>query len=313
VSGLRSLLIAGVVTAVLHEAAAAAPAPRLTYVSLNVLHGGIFSGLSGDSQELERRLEMVTAELRAIGPDVVGLQEASVGRDRGHVARRLAEALGFRWVYSPALVGMLPFAWMTRLASMAMNFEEGPALLSRFPIVEWKAHPLPRCNGAFDPRVLVRATLDTPWGPLTAASTHTSRGFCEAARVRELITAHRGPLPVVLMGDFNAVPDSAAIRALTEEGGLVDAFQAVNPGEPGPTVWQHVFGASPTVRRRVDFVFMLPGTKIPGRVVSSRLVVNAPGRLPDGRPLWPSDHYGVLAEIELGPAGGTTTTGVTGR
>ncbi|MGH7268239.1 MAG: endonuclease/exonuclease/phosphatase family protein, partial [Candidatus Rokuibacteriota bacterium] len=310
-SGLRSLLLAGIVTAVVHGAAAAEPAPRLTYVSLNVLHGGMFSGLRGNGQELERRLEMITAELRALAPDVVGLQEASVGRDRGHVARRLAEALGFRWVYSPALVGMLPFAWMTRLASMAMNFEEGPAILSRFPIVAWEAHPLPRCNGAFDPRVLVRATLDTRWGPLTVGSTHTSRGFCEAARVRELITAHRGPLPVVLMGDFNAGPDSAPIRTLTEEAGLVDVFHAVNPAERGPTVWQHVFGPSPTVRRRVDFIFMLPGTKVPGRVVSSRLVVNTPGRLPDGRPLWPSDHYGVLAEIELRPAGATTATGVT--
>jgi hypothetical protein len=34
-------------------------------------------------------------------------------------------------------------------------------------------------------------------------------------------------------------------------------------------------------------------------VVASRVVLDAPGRRPDGRPLWPSDHYGVLAEIVL--------------
>lgn len=38
---------------------------------------------------------------------------------------------------------------------------------------------------------------------------------------------------------------------------------------------------------------------MPGRVPASRVVLDRPGRGPDGGPLWPSDHYGVLAEIEL--------------
>ena len=32
-----------------------------------------------------------------------------------------------------------------------------------------------------------------------------------------------------------------------------------------------------------------------------RLVLNTPRCLPDGKTLWPSDHYGVAAEIELFP------------
>jgi len=33
--------------------------------------------------------------------------------------------------------------------------------------------------------------------------------------------------------------------------------------------------------------------------VSSRVVLSAPRRYVDGTILWPSDHYGVLAELEL--------------
>jgi hypothetical protein len=36
-------------------------------------------------------------------------------------------------------------------------------------------------------------------------------------------------------------------------------------------------------------------------VRTSRLAFDQPGRLPNGDALWPSDHRGVLADIELAP------------
>ena len=51
--------------------------------------------------------------------------------------------------------------------------------------------------------------------------------------------------------------------------------------------------------RRVDYVFVLPGTTMDAEVRSSRVVLNTPGLLADGATLWPSDHYGVLADLEL--------------
>jgi hypothetical protein len=62
-----------------------------------------------------------------------------------------------------------------------------------------------------------------------------------------------------------------------------------------------VLAPGPTVRRRVDYVLLLPGSRVAARVVSSRVVLDTPGRRADGGPLWPSDHYGVLAEIRLSP------------
>jgi endonuclease/exonuclease/phosphatase family metal-dependent hydrolase len=61
------------------------------------------------------------------------------------------------------------------LASSVTNRTQGPAILSRFPIIAWEAQNLPRCGGVLDPRVLVYATVRTPWGDLGVASTHTTR------------------------------------------------------------------------------------------------------------------------------------------
>ena len=65
--------------------ARAAPA-RLRVVSFNLYHGGLGSGRFGDGDRLEDRLGMSIAELRRLTPDVIGLQEASIGRRRGGFA-----------------------------------------------------------------------------------------------------------------------------------------------------------------------------------------------------------------------------------
>jgi endonuclease/exonuclease/phosphatase family metal-dependent hydrolase len=276
----------------------AQPAPTLKYLSYNILHGGALSGWSGNGEDLEARFRLAVEELRRLDPDIVGVQEASVTRRRGNVAERLARELGLSHVYTPALFRLFPFAFMNRHVSWLMNFEEGPAVLSRYPIVDWEAHGLPRCAGFADPRALVYARIRTPWGDLGVASTHTSRGFCEVERVIELMQARRGALPSVLMGDFNSREDSPAIRRLIAAG-FVDTFRAANPAAPGLTVWQRVRAPAPTVFARVDYAFLLPGGEVPGKVVASRVVLDAPHRLEDGTVLWPSDHYGVLTELDV--------------
>jgi hypothetical protein len=150
--------------------------------------------------------------------------------------------------------------------------------------------------------VLLCAELKTPWGPLQACSTHTSGDLCHNKSVVDFVQGRRGALPLLLMGDFNALEYSPAITVLTQESGFVDTFRAANPANPGLTVWQWIYAPRPTVFRRVDYLFFLPGRNFPGRVLSSRLVLNTPRRLRhNGQVLWPSDHYGVMTEIEVFP------------
>jgi endonuclease/exonuclease/phosphatase family metal-dependent hydrolase len=153
-----------------------------------------------------------------------------------------------------------------------------------------------------EPRVLLFAELDAPGGRLPVFSTHTRGHSCHTRAVAALVHERRGALPGVLMGDLNAVESSAALGALTVEAGFVDAFRAVNPTAPGSTVWQPVTATERRVFRRVDYVLLVPGRTFPGAVMDSRVVVDAPGRLPDGSPLWPSDHYGVLADVAVFPS-----------
>jgi endonuclease/exonuclease/phosphatase family metal-dependent hydrolase len=180
-----------------------------------------------------------------------------------------------------------------------MNLTEGPAIVSRFPIAAWEAHDLPRCGRWTDPRVLLYAELETPWGRLQVASTHTSGSPCHHEKVAELVLKRRKALPTLVMGDFNATEHSSAMRVLTEKAGLVDTFRVANPTAPGYTVWQWVYGSRPTVFRRVDYLFLLPGWQLPGRVLKSRVIFDAPQRMAEGEVFWPSDHYGVLTELEV--------------
>jgi endonuclease/exonuclease/phosphatase family metal-dependent hydrolase len=278
------------------------PAPRpLRFLSFNVLHGGPWSGLVGHAEHLERRLEIALEELRRLDPDVLGLQEASTSRGRGNVAQRIAGALGFHHVYAPATVRIFHGETMGRILSALLNFTEGPAIVSRFPIVAWEAVDLPRCGSTYEARVLLHAEIEAPWGTFPVFSTHTRGDPCHTRRVAELVATRRGHRPAVLMGDFNAAEGSPAIAALTEEAGFVDAFRAANPGAPGFTVWQRVEAPERMARRRVDFVFLVPGQATAGRVLRSQVVLDRPRHLEDSVVLWPSDHYGVLAEIEVFP------------
>ena len=79
-----------------------APSFTLRFVTFNLLHGGIFSELSGDDEGLEERLRITVKGLRALHADIIGLQEASTGRRRGDVAAHLAGTLGYRHVQAPA-------------------------------------------------------------------------------------------------------------------------------------------------------------------------------------------------------------------
>jgi endonuclease/exonuclease/phosphatase family metal-dependent hydrolase len=286
--------------------------PPLTYVTLNLLHGGFLSGLTGHDEHLEQRLGLVIHALRAIVPDVVGLQEASRSHERGNVAARLAAELGFQYVYAPALFHLFDSQALNDHIASVMNFTEGPAILSRFPITRWKAHRLPSCGHLTDPRVLLFAELATPWGRVGVFSAHISDDPCQSRAVAALVRESRGPLPAILMGDFNAEEGSPVIRALTREGGLVDVFRRANPTAPGATLWRGTTTSESTIRRRADYLFLLPGTAFTGRILSSRVVADRLGRLPDGTFLRASDHSAVLATIQVFPLSPTSVTSPSG-
>ena len=278
----------------------------LRVVTYNLLHDGPGSGFLTGNTHLDARLDMVIRELRTLDPDIVAVQEASESRRHGHVPERLASALGFHLVFAPATEHLFGIGPLDRLVVGLLGFKEGSAILSRFPIVASQVYELPRCTSWIDRRILLRAELSTPWGPLQMFSTHTARGDdCQVDRVGDIVRDRRGTGPSVLAGDFNMPDTSKELTRLRDDSGFADAFRLANPKAEGPTVYQRIHAPEATVSRRVDFIWLLNGHNSTSRVRSRQVVLDQPEHLSDGSYLWPSDHYGVLADLELVRVGPT--------
>jgi len=274
----------------------------LRVATYNLLHDGPGSGFFNGSTYLEDRLEMAIRELKALDPDILAVQEASDSRKHGNVPERLARALGLHVVFAPATEHIFGLRPLDSVIVGLLGFKEGPAILSRFPIAASQVYELPRCQHWYDPRILLRAELSTAYGPLQIFSAHIGHGDeCRMERIGEIVQDQLGDGPSLLMGDFNTTETSKVLTRLRNEAGFVDAFRIANPEAQGPTVWQRIEVPRSTVSRRVDFILFLNGRKSRASVLSSRIVLDRPGQLPDGSALWPSDHYGVLAELEILP------------
>jgi endonuclease/exonuclease/phosphatase family metal-dependent hydrolase len=276
---------------------------QLRVLTYNLLHDGPWSGFFENGTHLKDRLDMTIQELRRLQPDIIALQEASVSRTHGNVPQQIADALGYQVVFAPATERIFGIDPLDRLIISILGFKEGPAILSRYPIIVSEVYDLPRCQYRLDPRILLRAEIDIPEGPVQVFSAHTSKGDeCQLQRVGELFRRHRGKGQAILMGDLNTGEQSSVLSGWQKEPGFIDVFRVANPGVSGGTVWQNIHVERSTADRRVDFIFLLNGTNDKGPIVrSSRLAFDRPGRLPTGAALWPSDHRGVLAEIEVAP------------
>jgi len=297
-SRVLALLVLTGLPAALHAACPRGVAREgpLRVVTLNLLHGGLTSERWGSDRELDERLALVTDGLRGLAADVVALQEASVGGQRGDVAARLARALGYQHVREGATAHMFGSSLLGRLTTWLLDLDEGPAILSRHPIATTRRWVLDGCKRWYR-RVLLCAEVCAPDGPVEVCSAHLDGSACQANDVARRLVAGTREMPLILMGDLNATEDQAVLRPLRERLGLVDAFRTAHPDQPGFTDGQDVYAPTPTARGRIDYVLVGPAASGRAPIVESRIVFNVPHRDADGDPLWPSDHYGVLADV----------------
>jgi endonuclease/exonuclease/phosphatase family metal-dependent hydrolase len=193
----------------------------------------------------------------------------------------------------------------------------GECLASRFPLGTVTTLDLPLPGGMR--ATAVAAEVRTPLGVVLAVH---HRGTYQldreavreqqalaTARFVENLLAGRDDVPVVLMGDLNATPDAASIRFLTGKQSLdgtsvryEDAWTATHPDDPGHTFTPRNplvrAGEMPLERgRRIDYILTRSGPHGPLLdVADCRLTFTAP--VDD---VWPSDHFGVLADLRPPP------------
>jgi endonuclease/exonuclease/phosphatase family metal-dependent hydrolase len=237
----------------------------------------------------ERR-KLFLEELGRLRPDILCLQEITDPNLAAEIQMKIA------------------------LPSAAENYDAGLAILTRFPILSERIlkYAAVSPNETNDRRAVI-VELEIGNINLVVANTHLSwkaeDGMIRLAQVRELLGAvSKTKSPALLAGDFNDVPQSPAVQEI-KKSGFVDLFELIHPDEAGLT-WdnQNPFIQSHNVKfpdRRIDFLFAGGGRKR-GQVVSEDLSPFPQGSVksckvvfnrPDARSLYPSDHYGLLAEL----------------
>lgn len=237
-------------------------------VDISVVTYNVFN----DSVSFEPRYPLIVEALRETKADIVALQEVP---PRQEVTRRLASTLGYPdWA---EVVFVRPDDGWT----------EGLAVLSRFPVLEQEDIDLrpgiPNC---------LRARIDAPGGPVDVFNAHFHHRDT-ALRANELRIVldevARGDVPVVLCGDFNALPGEVA--SLDGFATLRSAYELVKGSHPENTY--------PTPYRKdtnrygpIDYILVRPDQF---SAMEARLVGEAPSK--EDETLWPSDHFGVFARL----------------
>ena len=248
----------------------------------------------------EERLAAIRAGVRALSPDLLGLQEV-VRLDPGDndgldQAAAIAEGFGYHIAYSRAR----DEKWF------------GNAALSRWPIARTHAYELPR-GGTEERRTLLFAEIDSPFGAIPMFVTHLNwkfeEGHVREAQLRDIVLriealAKAGSFPALLVGDMNAEPDSDEmrfLRGLTSLGGggrrvyFQDCFALAGDGSPGFTYSRRNPFAATLAEpdRRIDYV-MVHGRdeRKRGEPLDAAVCFDA---AVDGT--FPSDHFGVIATL----------------
>lgn len=264
------------------------------------------------------RLPLIRAELERLQPEIVALQEVlrfeaspsgpatpalTTSNDQ---ATEIADGLGYHLAYSVA-------------ADYGNGLKFGNALLSKYPIAAQQDFRLPGSESG-ETRSLLYALCETPHGALPAFCTHLNWKFHHgsvrqqqvafiAERIAEISPIADAQLPPVLMGDFNATPDTDEIRFLTGAhaiGGktvyFADAWVFAGEG-PGYTFDRSNAYAAKAREpsRRIDYVFVRgPDRQFRGEPLHAELAFHAAVGEGAAR-VWPSDHFGVVADLAITP------------
>lgn len=272
---------------------------RVRVVTLNLLHAAPLPGRRRARASLETRLAWTAEQLAEARPDVVLLQEASAGVGQENTATTLARSLGMEAVYARAN----PSPFFRVAGAGRILFEEGPAVLSRFPIVSHAVHRLSSRLNLFERRLALEAVLQAPAGEFKVFSVHLSARSVvdrkrQIAKLVRKVEATPHARPMIVGGDFNAKEDSREIRLLTEVKGWIDSFRHLNRDIAGHTWGQALTSVQATAGRRIDFLFSVPSSDERWEPCHSRLILDRSFPESRGGVLWASDHYGVLSDFE---------------
>jgi endonuclease/exonuclease/phosphatase family metal-dependent hydrolase len=153
---------------------------------------------------IEGRFSEVCDFLKSSDADIIGLQEVESHKsDRDIIV--FLEGLGYKHAFAP-------IEKMIERQGKVTRWNDGPAIFSKYDILKSETFVL----SEQDPRGAVRADIQVGNSVLHVFSTHllhthqqpSATQELQAENLIKLLTAER----TILMGDFNATPESAIIQ-----------------------------------------------------------------------------------------------------
>ncbi|MBZ0291278.1 MAG: endonuclease/exonuclease/phosphatase family protein [Anaerolineae bacterium] len=242
-------------------------------ITLNLRH---------NNDRWEERFPLVVDCLHTHQADVIGLQEVHIPIRQAHI---IAEALNQRTPQQPYSVLVEP-KWGDT------ESHEGVGLLTRLPVLEHARLDLPLAE-----RVAQRITLEVDGRRIHIANTHLHHRPIHDESIRQpQIDAVLGWMfdysesGWLLTGDFNALPDSSTIQTVMKR--LHSAYQTIHGDHPHtfPTPLSSEF--KPELALTLDYIFYDAERFRP---THAEIIANQPH--PDDSTLYPSDHFGLLVDI----------------
>lgn len=204
-----------------------------------------------------KRREEVLAYLGEQNADIVGLQEVPSQTDH-NLAGDIADSLEYHYAYYPSI-------------ATTDNTGRGNAVLSRYPIVRRMCHflsPSVAYDGSptTEPRIAVQVDLSIDGSIITVLSTHLSYtahfgpSTVAALQTDTLMRLTRNKAKLILMGDFNALPDSDTVRAISSVLKHTDSALSV----PTWTMYPHEYlnHRETRLHDRIDYIFTSRDTSV---------------------------------------------------
>ncbi len=259
----------------------------LTVATLNILN---------DATTWHARRQLIVQELSALVPDLIALQEVALPSNN---AQWIADQLSGYTVHVCPKTGR-------------KSEHEALAILSRLPA---RAHATLAL--VHQDRVAQYVTIEHSGQRLTFANVHLYFSLLNdsprVAQVRRLLDWLPRDAPVILCGDFNALPTRKSIQLMRDR--FVSAYATANGHEPeftfpsplhrGPGLRHSARSAllkavglaqqrrNTPLRVTVDYIFVSPTIY----VQECRIAFHRSDT--QNQRVYPSDHLGLMAKLEL--------------
>ncbi len=244
-------------------------------LSLNLRH---------DVDRWSERSRLIIKELIEEQPDIIAFQEVALPIKQAH------------WI-ADQLNAAVPHApYHIRVAKKSgWRAKEGIGVLSRLPIKEHHRIALPEGRRIAQH---IRVVLDGK--PIDLINTHLHHlpDGEETTRLKQIkvllqwmFGKHKNRC-WILVGDFNASPDSQTIAEVRKR--LASAYSELHGTEPEFTSLTPLIKGLDYTSKTLDYIFYDSSAF---RMNDVRLVFTEPH--PEDQRLYPSDHYGLLADFDI--------------